>query len=79
MQAHPSVLEAGIYGEADERWGRVAVAVVVLRPEAIVTAEELIEFCRSRLASYKTPKRIEFLDALPRNAAGKLLRRELGR
>jgi len=79
LQSHPAVLEAGVYGAADERWGRVPVAVVVLRAEAHVGSDELIEFCRERLAAYKTPKRIEFVGALSRNAAGKLLRRQLTR
>jgi O-succinylbenzoic acid--CoA ligase len=77
LQSHPAVLEAGVYGAADERWGRVPVAVVVLYPQTVVRGDELITFCRQRLAAYKAPKRIEFVAALPRNAAGKLLRREL--
>jgi O-succinylbenzoic acid--CoA ligase len=77
LQAHPAVLEAGVYGVQDEKWGRVPVAAVVLKTEASATAEELIAFCRERLAGYKTPSRIEFREALPRNAAGKLLRTRL--
>ncbi|HLF76058.1 MAG TPA: o-succinylbenzoate--CoA ligase [Dehalococcoidia bacterium] len=78
LLAHEAVLEAGVYGAPDEGWGRVPVAVVVLRTGAVVSSEELMAFCRTRLAAYKAPKRVEFTDALPRNAAGKLLRRELG-
>jgi O-succinylbenzoic acid--CoA ligase len=78
LQAHPAVLEAGVYGAPDERWGRVPSAAVVLKPGFDATADDLIAFCRERLASFKTPRGIEFRQALPRNAAGKLLRRELG-
>ena len=77
LQSHPDVLEAGVYGVPDERWGRAPVAVVVLRDGASPDAESLLAHCRKRLAAYKTPQRIEFTDALPRNAAGKLLRSRL--
>jgi O-succinylbenzoic acid--CoA ligase len=77
LEAHPDVLEAGVYGVDDERWGRTPVAVAVLREGSSPDAASLIAFCRERLAAYKTPSRIEFRDALPRNAAGKLLRRRL--
>jgi O-succinylbenzoic acid--CoA ligase len=79
LEAHTAVLEAGVFGVEDERWGRVPVAVVVLREPSSVTAEDLLAFCRERLARYKLPKRIEFARGLPRNAAGKLLRRELAK
>ena len=74
LHAHPAVLEAGVVGAPDERWGRVPQAVVVLRPGAAATAVELIEFCRARLAGYKTPREVKFATRLPRNASGKLLR-----
>jgi O-succinylbenzoic acid--CoA ligase len=77
LQSHPDVLEAGVYAVDDERWGKTPAAVVVLRPGATPDAAALITHCRERLAAYKTPSRIDFADALPRNAAGKLLRREL--
>jgi O-succinylbenzoic acid--CoA ligase len=77
LQSHPDVLEAGVYGAPDERWGRAPVAVVVLRAGAVPDAEVLLAFCHERLAAYKVPRRIEFTDALPRNAAGKLLRSAL--
>jgi acyl-CoA synthetase (AMP-forming)/AMP-acid ligase II len=72
------VREAGVYGRRDERWGQVVMAVVVPRAEATASPEEIIAFCRERLAGYKTPAEVEFASELPRNAAGKLLRRELG-
>ena len=61
----------------DEYWGEAVRAVVALRTDSTATSEEIVEFCRSRLASFKLPKTLEFVDALPRNAAGKVLRREL--
>jgi O-succinylbenzoic acid--CoA ligase len=78
LQSHPDVLEAGVYGVEDEKWGRVPVAVVVLRAGARVDEPALLACCRERLAGYKLPRRIEFADALPRNVAGKLLRNRLG-
>jgi fatty-acyl-CoA synthase len=74
---HPSVLEAAVVGMPDERWGEVPKAVVVLRPGASVSAADLIEFCRARLARYKVPRKVEFIDALPRTPSGKVLKREL--
>jgi O-succinylbenzoic acid--CoA ligase len=78
LQSHPDVLEAGVFGIEDDRWGRAPAAVVVLHPGASNDSSSLIAYCRERLAAYKTPCRIDFADALPRNAAGKLVRRELG-
>ena len=77
LQSHPDVIEAGVYGAPDERWGQRPVATVVLRPGATVTPDALVAHCRERLAAYKTPSRIEVRDELPRNAAGKLVRSRL--
>ncbi len=77
LQAHPAVAEAGVVGLPDPQWGQVPAAAVRLRPGAAVTAEELRAFCRERLAHYKAPVAVRIVDALPRNAAGKLLRRAL--
>jgi O-succinylbenzoic acid--CoA ligase len=77
LQSHPAVLEAGVIGVADERWGQVAHVVVVLRPGSAASADELIEWCRAHLAGYKTPRAVTFVTSLPRNAAGKLVRSEL--
>jgi fatty-acyl-CoA synthase len=77
LYEHESVLEAAVVGRPDERWGEVPVAFVVRRPGAVVTADELVEHCRTGLARFKVPKAVTFLDALPRNPSGKVLKREL--
>ena len=77
LYEHDAVLEAAVVGRPDERWGEVPVAHVVLRPDASVTADALIEHCRANLAKFKVPKDVVFLDALPRNPSGKILKREL--
>jgi long-chain acyl-CoA synthetase len=77
LYAHPAVAEAAVVGVPDEYWGEAVMAVVALREHAAATADELVAFCGERLSRYKLPKRLEFVDALPRNAAGKVLRRQL--
>lgn len=74
---HPKVAELTVVGVPDARWGESPRAFVVLKPGEEATAEELIAFCAGRLARYKHPRSIEFLPELPRNAMGKVLRREL--
>ncbi|MGW4555827.1 acyl-CoA synthetase [Streptomyces sp. NPDC004365] len=75
LYTHPSVAEAAVVGLPDERWIEAVTAVVVAREE--VTEAELIAHTRERLAPFKAPKRVLFVDALPRNASGKILKREL--
>jgi acyl-CoA synthetase (AMP-forming)/AMP-acid ligase II len=77
LYEHDSVLEVAVVGRPDDRWGEVPVAFVVLRSDATVTAGALLEHCGERLARFKVPKDIAFLDALPRNPSGKVLKREL--
>ena len=74
---HASVLEAAVVGRPDDRWGEVPVAFVVLRPGATASADGLLEHCRAQLARFKVPKEVTFLDVLPRNPSGKVLKREL--
>ena len=72
-----AVLEAAVVAMPDARWGEVPRAFVVLKPGQQITEQALIAHCRSRLASFKTPKQVVFLDTLPRNPSGKVLKREL--
>ncbi|MGA8259032.1 MAG: acyl-CoA synthetase [Arenicellales bacterium] len=74
---HPAVSEVAVIGVPDERWIEAVAAVVVLREGASATAEELIEHTRAHLAPFKLPKRVIFEKSLPRNTAGKILKREL--
>jgi acyl-CoA synthetase (AMP-forming)/AMP-acid ligase II len=77
LYEHESVVEAAVVGRPDARWGEVPVAFVVLREDGTVTADVLLDHCRARLARYKVPKEITFLEAVPRNPSGKVLKREL--
>ena len=69
--------EAAIIGVPDERWGETGKAVVVLKPGHTLTADDVIAHCISKLAKFKVPATVEFIEALPRNATGKVLKRNL--
>src|SRR3546814_14893502 len=71
------VFSSVLVGRPDARWGEVPVAHVALRPGTTATADELVEHCRGQLAKFKVPKEIVFVDALPRNPSGKILKRKL--
>ncbi len=77
LEAHPAVEEACVIGYPDEEWGETVMAALVLKDGLTAKEGEIIDFCRKRLASFKTPKRIEFVESLPRNALGKVLRKIL--
>jgi long-chain acyl-CoA synthetase len=74
---HPAIREVAVVGIADERWGEALKAYVALREGTSLTADEVAAFCQGSLASYKVPKVLEVVNALPRNANGKVLKREL--
>src|SRR3954454_13628405 len=75
LYEHGSVVDAAVVGRPDSRWGEVPIAYVVLNADT--TADELIEHCRGQLAKFKVPKDVVFVDELPRNPSGKILKREL--
>jgi len=76
LYEHPAVMEAAIVAVADDKWGEVPKAYVGLKEGCHATADELIEFCRARLAHFKCPKYVEF-GPLPRTATGKIRKNEL--
>jgi acyl-CoA synthetase (AMP-forming)/AMP-acid ligase II len=79
LSAHPAVLEVAVIGVPHERWGETVKAIVVLQPGQHTDQDALIAFARERLGRFKCPTSVDFADALPRNASGKLLKRELRR
>jgi fatty-acyl-CoA synthase len=79
LTGHVAVLEAAVLGVPDERWGEVGHAVIRLRPGAACEAEEIRRFARTRLAAYKVPRHVTFVDDYPRTAAGKVQKHILRR
>lgn len=77
LYQHPAILEAAVFGVPDKDWGEAVKAVVALKPGMAATQEEIIEFCKANLASYKKPKSIDFMANLPKSPEGKVLRRTL--
>ena len=77
LNAHPAVDESAVFGISDSTWGEAVAAAVVLKPGAQTPEAELVEWCRQRLASFKKPESLVFIEELPRNPLGKVLRREL--
>ncbi len=77
LALHPGVGEVAVIGTPDARWGEAVTAVIVPRGNATVTARALAAWARGQLAGYKTPRRVIFVDALPRNPSGKVLKRVL--
>ena len=77
LYMHPAILECAIVGVPDEKWGEAVKGIVVLRLGQQATEAEIIQFCKDRIAHYKAPKSIDFIDALPRTGSGKIHKKSL--
>jgi fatty-acyl-CoA synthase len=77
LATHPGVVEAAVIAQPDAKWGEVGVAIVTPRVPGSLSAEDLLAFLDGKLARFKLPRRVEFVDALPRNAMGKVVKAEL--
>ncbi|MBY8858561.1 long-chain-fatty-acid--CoA ligase [Nocardia sp. CA2R105] len=77
LYRQPGVAEAAAIGVRDDTWGEVVCAVIVLRENATATAQDIIAGCREQLGGFQVPRRVEFVEALPKNVTGKILKREL--
>src|SRR5512136_871913 len=77
LYTHPAVLECAVVGVPDQKWGEAVKGIVVLKPSQRATEQEIIQFCKEKIAHYKAPKSIDFIEALPRTGSGKIHKKGL--
>jgi acyl-CoA synthetase (AMP-forming)/AMP-acid ligase II len=77
LYRHPAVVEAAVVGLPDPIWGEQVAAFIVPRPDKAVSTEEIADYCRANLADFKCPRVIEFIDAFPKTATGKIQKNQL--
>ena len=77
LMSNEEILDAAVVGVPDDKWGESVKGFVVIAAESSLSEDEIISYSRTQIAAYKCPKSIEFINELPRNPSGKILRREL--
>ena len=77
FNSYPKIEEAAVIGVSDEEWGELPIAIVVLKQGETATADEISEYCRAKMSSFKKPRSVFFVNELPRNPMGKVLKRVL--
>jgi long-chain acyl-CoA synthetase len=77
LSGHPAIADAAVIGVPDDTWGEAVKALVVLKPGAPQDVADIIAWARGRIAHFKAPKSVDFVETIPRNITGKILRREL--
>ena len=77
LSRHPAIADVAVVGIPNEKYGETPLACVALKPEQSLSEDEMIDYCRDKLAGYKIPRQLQIMEALPRNPSGKILKKEL--